>query len=1261
MAEAKNNFIKSKMNKDLDDRLVPAGEYRHAQNIAVAKSEGQDVGALENILGNNLISSFTLPTDTYGVEIIGHFMDVKNDRIIVLMTNYVDISSDSLSNFSPTDAYHAIGVYSLKTLVSSIIVSGRFLNFSKTHEIYGINVIDDLLFWTDNRNQPRKINIASALANNSYYTTEDTISVSKYYPYQTIDLITNEVIQATVGASGLGYTLANNVSTVAIGGSVGFGLTVNIVAGGGGAGVLAVTVNDPGIGYETGDVVEIIQPSTIVAAQATLTVELASMMRDVVSDYLPWINCDPAGDPGRKNPYRQPYATNALLDPPTPPLNWAGDPEYLKERFVRFSYRFKFDDDEYSLIAPFTQTCFIPLKDGYFMSPAGVGESGQFDQEDVINTYKSTEVNLMQNKVNNIELIINSPLGNWDTVEDTMKIKEVDILYKEAGQNTIKVIATLNKDELGLVNSTFLTYQYKSTKPWKTLPDKEVLRVHDQVPVRALAQEVAENRVIYGNYIDKPTSPSVLNYSCNVSEKPQATQIEYQNQNLKQNRSYQIGVVLSDRYGRQSTVILSTLDDGAFSDSIKGSTLFHKYKTAGFSEQDGSSFLFKSSVFPSTPGDIWDGDNLEMTFWDSISSTRNSITGEPGLYDATTNPLGWYTYKIVVKQQEQDYYNIYFPGILNGYIDGEAVSTPASATEPICHMALYADNINKVPRDLSLVGPNQTTFRTSRPSFQEDPTYYSFNGQFIDPLSQEGERLLKARDRARDLDSGSQVTNASVKLSLRLNNGQGAGGLDPIYTSTYQAYPGSKKDIVTTIGTGSELGLWDPAAIAPFNTAKVFYGYKNNPYIAKIKVSEPTTTGLKGPHPYSGVFEFFVNGQIAGPGSNYTAGSKNIPCTIPSVGFTVSGFTINIDGALTSGNGHISIANIGTGWPALITVPIVINNCTISGAGDGLYQFDLTVTSNNSNGEMAPSLAVYETEPSKSELDIYWETSTNGLINELNDEIINGDLTTPIEIVPDVSNPIRSDYFGNFWYYWHDEGLASGSYITSPMYVTNSIGASLPTIPLTTVTYTLLSVYDGNLTNRTSEFQLEDSPPGYPNHFKLKTNDTFAVNSDNNTVGLFTFNININCAGPNYLIDGVYIDRTLTLGPSVGGSSTLLQNLEPQILPSTPPWSWNVNAAPNTKLFTLQGYNGSFIGGGKEFEDLTWEIVRYSGGTPITVPELYFVPIGLNTGIVELWLSSTATSALDSSVVGSDYYLHMRDGGGLPGSPQNYFSLTVQP
>ena len=60
MPEARNNFLKSKMNKDLEQRLVPVGEYRDAINVMISRSEGDDVGALENVLGNALLSDFSL-------------------------------------------------------------------------------------------------------------------------------------------------------------------------------------------------------------------------------------------------------------------------------------------------------------------------------------------------------------------------------------------------------------------------------------------------------------------------------------------------------------------------------------------------------------------------------------------------------------------------------------------------------------------------------------------------------------------------------------------------------------------------------------------------------------------------------------------------------------------------------------------------------------------------------------------------------------------------------------------------------------------------------------------------------------------------------------------------------------------------------------------------------------------------------------------------------------------------------------------------
>ena len=55
MPEIKHQFTGGKMNKDLDERIVPNGEYRDAMNIQVSTSEGSDVGTAQNILGNEAV------------------------------------------------------------------------------------------------------------------------------------------------------------------------------------------------------------------------------------------------------------------------------------------------------------------------------------------------------------------------------------------------------------------------------------------------------------------------------------------------------------------------------------------------------------------------------------------------------------------------------------------------------------------------------------------------------------------------------------------------------------------------------------------------------------------------------------------------------------------------------------------------------------------------------------------------------------------------------------------------------------------------------------------------------------------------------------------------------------------------------------------------------------------------------------------------------------------------------------------------------
>ena len=92
MAEIKNSFLRSKMNKDLDDRLIPNGEYRDAQNISVGKSEADDIGALETVLGNDLVDISAFNDNT--LTIIGQFTNEIRNTIIVFTTNYTDLYID---------------------------------------------------------------------------------------------------------------------------------------------------------------------------------------------------------------------------------------------------------------------------------------------------------------------------------------------------------------------------------------------------------------------------------------------------------------------------------------------------------------------------------------------------------------------------------------------------------------------------------------------------------------------------------------------------------------------------------------------------------------------------------------------------------------------------------------------------------------------------------------------------------------------------------------------------------------------------------------------------------------------------------------------------------------------------------------------------------------------------------------------------------------------------------------------------------------
>ena len=762
MPDIQNNFVQSKMNQDLDDRLIPPGQYRSAQNVAISRSQGEDVGALENIEGNNIITNSSL-SSYENLDVIGYYVDPSENNVYYFLTDYVDSSNNGIDNFAPSSANCFI--YRFNNTGNGTftkLVEGYFLNFSKNSPIYGISMIENLLFFTDYRNQPRKINVNKAANDISYYQTEDQISVAKYAPYEPIKFVDsayNNTLKSTLSNPSEEYLPVNMSSDV----------TTNNPGA-----VTTVAFTQVAANYIPQVGSKIISNSNanlngkIVVASPVPTRTQVSFTGGVmvaVGDDISFAQPNPDYD-----------------------ADFGGDPEYLSTRFVRFSYRFVFDDGEYSLIAPFSQICYIPKQDGYFI------------KEDSEQAYRSTIIKFMENNVAQAILNIIMPcewISSTNNPETKFHINKVEILYKESDQVSIKLVETIPIDTVlsnmeKNANKSVYTYKYISTKPYRTLPSDQLTRVYDKVPVRAFSQEAVSNRIIYGNFIDKHSSPSSLNYGIGQADKNSYlsssteiySQIEYPSSTLKQNRNYQIGIVLSDRYGRSSTTILSSRDKKQTEGSVGyiGSTIYVPYELPTsildfpglalkilFDTASGSSSVIPESItglegypgvyvpigavdtfsafaagtgYPvsvtdqetTTTGGSGTGLTVNITTNSSGNITAvsvnkpgegytesNTITISGGSGGTATiqflkqpNILGWYSYKLVVRQTEQDYYNVYVPGILNGYPDPTS-GTPFPTNEDgsTSHVVLLNDNINKVPRDLSEVGPEQRQFRSS--------------------------------------------------------------------------------------------------------------------------------------------------------------------------------------------------------------------------------------------------------------------------------------------------------------------------------------------------------------------------------------------------------------------------------------------------------------------------------------------------------------------------------------------------------------------
>jgi hypothetical protein len=160
MGQARTTFVKGRMNKSVDERLVPPGEYIDALNVRLGSTETTEIGAVENSKGNSRLTELEyggilLNTTGYGdVRTIGCFEDGINETI------YWFVHQEGNPNSVVTGVVDMIVSFNTNnnTLVYHVI-STQVLNFSFTHLITGVSKIEDLLFFTNDLNPPRTINV----------------------------------------------------------------------------------------------------------------------------------------------------------------------------------------------------------------------------------------------------------------------------------------------------------------------------------------------------------------------------------------------------------------------------------------------------------------------------------------------------------------------------------------------------------------------------------------------------------------------------------------------------------------------------------------------------------------------------------------------------------------------------------------------------------------------------------------------------------------------------------------------------------------------------------------------------------------------------------------------------------------------------------------------------------------------------------------------------------------------------------------------
>ena len=476
MPEIKKAFLKGRMNKDLDERLLPEGEYRDASNIQISSTEANDAGTVQNVLGNKYANKTAAGTytGTYGIggKCVGSIENNETNKL------YLFIKGTSINAIVE---YNAVTETSIPVLVDArsgnTEDSKNILNFTDT-KITGIAILQDYLIFTDNNSEPKIIDISDE----SIFKSGSLVDGVAAY-------------DQTTQIGSVGNKEAFRESDITL--------------------VRKKPHNAPKVVVET-----------------------------TTDNSIP--NLELRGSKIVTEGFEKPI---------------------YNEKFVKFAYRWKFKNGQYSAYSPFSETVFFPNS-----GPLGLTISS-YSVEDGENT----------RMINNIvkASLFNVECGNGRNNSDIVNnIEYVDILYKESNNTNIYIYKTLSIADAETGYSGGIPINEESKK--SIVPDDQLFRAYDNVPYRAKALDTVGNRLVFGNYKDgldiegfSPAFKDVSLFSRDFVE-DEVTRTFFNASNVtspgflgvtnntvkdsatvKSGRNYQIGIVFEDEYGRQTPVTTS--------------------------------------------------------------------------------------------------------------------------------------------------------------------------------------------------------------------------------------------------------------------------------------------------------------------------------------------------------------------------------------------------------------------------------------------------------------------------------------------------------------------------------------------------------------------------------------------------------------------------------------------------------------------------------------------------------------------------------